>query len=211
MADPLRIGVTACCGWAIIALLVQILHARSYGKRPLYAPPAGNSGKAVLYAFGPGMSPAAKESVREHLPTYAIGLATHFGIFASFAYLALTTIGANVDGAISMAARVAGLMGAVGGGILLVRRLASHRLRGLSSPDDYVANLLTTAFAALVFASTLNPAARPILMAESMALCLYIPLGKIRHCCFFFTTRSATAAQFGRRGTLPPVRATGRG
>ena len=35
-------------------------------------------------------------------------------------------------------------------------------------------------------------------------LLAYAPLGKIRHCLFFFTTRSAFGTFFGRRGTYPP-------
>ena len=79
----------------------------------------------------------------------------------------------------------------------------------MSSPDDYVANGLVTLFAALAFAAAISPGTRPVLFVESMVLFLYLPLGKIRHCFFFFTTRAAMAATFGRRGTLPPAHHAG--
>jgi hypothetical protein len=42
-------------------------------------------------------------------------------------------------------------------------------------------------------------------MAAAIVLLLYVPLGKIRHCLFFFATRYHTGIYFGRRGTLPPA------
>ena len=38
----------------------------------------------------------------------------------------------------------------------------------------------------------------------SIALAVYVPLGKIRHCLFFFPTRYFFGSYFGRRGVLPP-------
>ncbi len=211
MADPLRIGVAICGAWALAAITSQVLRARSYGRRPLYAPPAGDPVKAILYAFGPGMSPTAKESVREHISAYLAGMGYHLGIFTSMAILAVQIAGGAASGPVLLALRMLSLTGAVCGLTLLARRLVTAPLRGLSSPDDYIANALVTAFAALALASTLSAAALPILLAESMILFLYLPLGKIRHCFFFFTTRSAAAAQFGRRGTWPPAHSSGRG
>lgn len=213
MTDALRIGVGVCAGWTLGALSVQILRARAYGMRPLYARPAGSTGRAIAYAFGAGMSPTAKESVREHLPAYFAGMGYHLGIFGSLAWLALVTAGVSMGAPdpILLIGRAIGAIGAGCGLILLARRILDPRLRGLSSPDDYLANLLTTAVPASVLVSTLAPAAQPVLMLAGMVLLLYVPIGKIRHCFFFFTTRSAMAATFGRRGTLPPAHSHGRG
>ena len=57
----LRLGVAACALGAAIALAVQVWRTRSFGLRPPLAPPAGSAWRGLLYAFGPGMSPAAKE------------------------------------------------------------------------------------------------------------------------------------------------------
>ena len=83
------------------------------------------------------------------------------------------------------------------------RGLKPH-LRGLATPDDFVANLLTTLFALLAAGQLAWPALRGPWLAEAILLLVYLPLGKIRHCFFFFPTRSHLGAFFGRRGTFPP-------
>ncbi|MBK9302930.1 MAG: hypothetical protein IPM94_03315 [bacterium] len=84
--EALRIGVVVCGLGAAVALAVQAARARAYGRRPLYAPAAGSAARGVLYAFGPGMSPLAKESTRTHPWAYALGVAYHLGVFAAFGY-----------------------------------------------------------------------------------------------------------------------------
>jgi hypothetical protein len=200
----LHVGVLISGAWALLALLALLARSRAYGRLEYFASPAGRPAAGVAYAFGPAMSPAAKESAREHLPTYFGGVGYHLGIFASLAYLALLLAGVPLA---TLALRVfQGLMlcGALCGASLLIKRLVTRHLRGLSCPDDYVANVLTTAFAALAFATTLSPRMEPVLLIEAAVLLLYVPLGKIKHCFFFFTTRYYMGAHFGRRGTFPP-------
>ena len=52
------------------------------------------------------------------------------------------------------------LAGALCGTGLLAKRAFTPRLRGLSCPDDYLSNLLATAFVALAFARTISSARR---------------------------------------------------
>jgi hypothetical protein len=40
----------------------------------------------------------------------------------------------------------------------------------------------------------------------SIVMFLYIPMSKIRHCFFFFYTRTLFGFFYGRRGALPPPR-----
>ncbi|MDM7914702.1 MAG: hypothetical protein QUU85_05470, partial [Candidatus Eisenbacteria bacterium] len=94
--------------------------------------------------------------------------------------------------------------GLAGGVFLLVKRIARPPMRRLSHPDDYIANGLTTGFVALAFARTLCPAAEVPWLGLAMLLFLYVPIGKIRHCFFFFATRIHAGTFFGRRGVLPP-------
>jgi hypothetical protein len=204
MDGALRVGVLACAAWALLALGVQFLRTRAYGRRPRFAPAAASAARGVAYAFGPGMSPAAKESAREHLPVYFTGVTYHLGVYASLAALALALAGVTPGGAALAALRVLSPLGAAAGAVLLARRATERHLRALSCPDDFAANALTTLFAALTFAATLTPAAEPARALAAMALLLYVPLGKIRHCVFFFSTRAHSAAHFGRRGVLPP-------
>ncbi|MBK6897786.1 MAG: hypothetical protein IPH09_00445 [bacterium] len=200
--EALRIGVVVCGLGAAVALAVQAARARAYGRRPLYAPAAGSAARGVLYAFGPGMSPLAKESTRTHPWAYALGVAYHLGVFAAFAELLLLLLGVDVAPAAALGVPL--LAGALGGLGLFVRRGASASLRGLSVPDDAIANLLTTGFVALAAARLRFPAAEPALLAAAMLLLCYVPLGKIRHCVFFFVSRRHLGRHFGRRGTFPP-------
>jgi hypothetical protein len=205
VTGALRIAVLGAAAWAVVALAVQYLRARAYGPRRWFAPAAAPAWRGVAYAFGPGMSPAAKESARENLPVYFTGVAYHLGVFASLAALAAALAGATPAGALLAALRGLSLLGAAAGVILLARRMREPHLRALSTPDDFLANGLTTWFTALTFAATLTPAGEAARLAAAVALLLYVPLGKIRHCVFFFSTRRHSAAHFGRRGVLPPA------
>ena len=158
----------------------------------------------MFYAFGAGMSPWAKESVREHLPSYFLGVFYHLGIFAALALLLLQLANIAPADPILALARIATAAGALAGTGLLGKRLLTPELRGLSCPDDYLSNLLATAFSALAFSAALAPALVPVFWAEAALLFFYIPLGKIKHCCFFFSTRFALGAHLGRRGVFPP-------
>jgi hypothetical protein len=205
MSDPLRWGVLLCAAWAALALGAQFLRTRAFGRRRWISSEAAPTWKGVAYGFGPGLWPTAKESVRQHLPIYLIGVAYHAGVFAGLALLALAVAGAPPGGPSLAALGALSLVGAAAGAVLLVRRLRSGPLRAISCPDDYLANGLTTLFAALAGARALTPAAQAGLAAVAMGLFLYVPVGKIRHCVFFFSTRYHSGAFFGRRGVLPPA------
>jgi len=198
------IAVTALAVVSACALGAQILSARARGRSPLFAAAAGSSRRGAAYAFGPGMSPAAKESAREHLPAWFAGMAYHGAILTAFISLVLVMAGVTLTGAPLAAIRLLTLLGSLGGLGLLLRRALGSTLRGLSRPDDFVANLLTTGFVGLAFLRTFWPALETVFLIETMVLLLYIPLGKIRHCLFFFPTRYHSGSFFGRRGTYPP-------
>jgi hypothetical protein len=204
MENLLRIGVLVTATWALLALTVLVIRARMFGKGEQFARAAGSPTAGVVYAFGPGMSPTAKESAREHLPTYFGGVGYHLGVFAGLAFLLMLGSGIGYGGTVLRVLQVLTLAGALCGVGLLVKRLLHPHLRGLSCPDDYVANLLTTGFAGFAFAASVFPALQPAFLAESALLLLYLPLGKIKHCFFFLTTRYYLGAHFGRRGTFPP-------
>jgi hypothetical protein len=194
----------ACGAWALALLGALHVRARGYGRRELFARAAGDPRKGVAYAFGKGMSPAAKESSREHLPTWFAGVGYHLGIFAGFVYVALLLVGIEPDGMLRWGFRVPLLAGALCGIGLAAKRALTPRLRRLSCPDDFLSNLLATAFVALACARTISLRVDATFLAETMLLLLWVPVGKIRHCFFFFTTRYHMAIHFGRRGTFPP-------
>lgn len=204
MGSPLAIGVWISGVWAAGCLAAQLLGTRAYGPRAYFAPASGSAGRGVAYAFGPGMSPAAKESTRTHPGAYLLGVGYHLGIFASFGLLILLLAGVDLLQLPLQIFRILAIGGALCGIGLIIRRYSSPMLRSLSRADDLISNLLTTAFAAAAFARTLSPAAEPAFLLLAIALLLYIPLGKIRHCFFFFSSRYELARLFGRRGTFPP-------
>ncbi|MBE0567536.1 MAG: hypothetical protein IH621_16395, partial [Krumholzibacteria bacterium] len=156
----------------------------------------------------PGMAPTAKESTRTHPLVYALGMAYHLGIFAAFGVLlwVLPPGGASRGSLAAPAAAAIGallFLGTVGGVGLLGRRAGSPLLRRLSQPDDYLANLLTTAFVALAGARLWWPGAETALLVAALLLLCYLPAGKIRHCLFFFLSRYHLGRHYGRRGTFP--------
>jgi nitrate reductase gamma subunit len=139
-----------------------------------------------------------------NLTSYAAGMAFHAGLASAAGMLAAVLLGAEPAPFWGLLARVLTLAGMVGGLALFAKRVLAPRLRGLSCPDDFVANLLSTLFVLLACCRTFGPVFEGIWLVEAMALLVYLPLGKIRHCLFFFTTRRHLGAFFGRRGTFPP-------
>jgi hypothetical protein len=201
---PLEIALGASAVWALVALASLGMRTRAWGRRTLHAPPAGDAAAGARYAFTKGMLPRAKESVRTHLPSYVAGLVFHAGVFASFGLLAAGLAGFGPGSALARLGGAAAGAGALAGLGLLGKRIASPVLRGLSCPDDYVANFLTTAFAALAAVATFIPGTRGAWIVAGAALLLYVPVGKIRHCLLFFPARYELGRFFGRRGTFPP-------
>lgn len=204
---PLELALCAAAAWALLALVALAFRTRAWGRRALHAPPAGDAaaGAGARYAFTKGMLPQAKESVRTHLPSYAAGLVFHGGVFAAFGLLAASLAGVEPASALIRLGGAAAGAGALAGLGLLGKRIASPVLRGLSSPDDYVANVLTSVFAALAALAAFAPDARAASLVAGVALLLYLPVGKIRHCLLFFPSRYEMGRFFGRRGTFPPA------
>jgi nitrate reductase gamma subunit len=165
------------------------------------------------------MMPWAKESVRENLFSYAMGIAYHIGIFSAFVlflwhfgilypkFLRFPFFGL-VLGVIPFFGLV---LGVIGGVSLFIKRLVNPTLRGISCADDYISNIFTTAFLALsvpvhFFYPFHLPLVCPIWLFSAIVLFVYIPFSKMRHCLFFFSTRYHLGAFFGRRGCMPPSR-----
>jgi hypothetical protein len=202
--DLLRLGVALAAVWAVVALLAELAATLSYGRRQLLARSAGAASAGVVYAFGRGLLPGAKESVQRHLPTFVAGLVYHAGIFAAFALLLLSLVPVAAPPGAGVALALVAAAGALAGLVLISRRALTAHLRAISHVDDWVANLLATAFAASGALATTAPTLRPLFWTAAILLLLYVPVGKIRHCAFFFLTRFHFGAFFGRRGVLPP-------
>jgi nitrate reductase gamma subunit len=148
------------------------------------------------------MMPWAKESTRTHLRAYLRGIVFHIGIGAAFLILILSpwrdVVAPSVHWALALLSGAGALTG-LGG---LAARIGEPRLRRLSTPDDFFAVALVSAFTAAGAAAGLTPGARPVFYLLAAVTLAYIPFGKIRHCFYYFFARYFFGIAFGRRGVL---------
>jgi hypothetical protein len=175
--------------------------------RAPFAPPRASAAAGVRYAFTTAFLPWAKESARQHLPSYAAGIVFHLGIFAGLARLA-----ASLWPVVAWPSWAAGglalvLTAALACGLgLLVKRHHDATLRAVSTPEDTGANLLADLFLAVGLVTALRPAWLAAFQFVGAALLLYAPLGKLRHMLFLLTSRRYWGVYFGRRGIRPAPR-----
>jgi hypothetical protein len=200
LLGTLRLLTLAAAGFCLLALTVLVVRTFAFGRREYFSAPRGYAGHGILYAFGKGM--LDKESVSRHRLTMLGGTLYHLAIFAALAEVLWTALPIRPSPPL-WAFRPLLLAGAVAGPALFVKRVTKPYLRRLSCPDDFVANLFVDLFLVLALLRTWVPAVEAVLMAVSIPLFVYIPLGKIRHCFFFFYTRLVYGRHFGRRGALP--------
>lgn len=191
----------------LLAGVYGIYHRYLETKRRLLpadkSPLKGNPTHGIAYAFTTGMLPWTKESTRLHMLAYLRGIVFHVGIFAALGALIISPFwGFLPQPLMLLLATVLGvgsLLGAAGG----VMRIAEHNLRALSLPDDHFAVWLATLFMAVTALGVLNEALRiPMYLVTAVTL-IYIPLGKIRHCLYFFFSRTFFGKFFGRRAVYP--------
>jgi nitrate reductase gamma subunit len=136
---------------------------------------------------------------------YGAGLLYHAGIFCALALLAAETFVFTLPGFAVRVLRLGLAIGAAAGVGILVKRAVRPLSRALSRTEDYAANILVDLFLLAGWAATLTRTATAPFLGISILLFVYIPLGKIRHCLFFFPSRIFFGGLFGRRGVLPPV------
>jgi len=200
----LRWSVLAAGAASLTALAVRARWAAAFGGPETCAPARGSARRGIAYALGRGLLPCEKESARRHLASYLAGILYHAGIFCAFAVLAALAVGFSLPHLIVLLLRLGLATGLVSGVGLLGKRAALPLSRALSRLDDYAANLLVDLFLAFALAASLDVRAAVPFMALSVILLLYIPMGKIRHCLFFFRSRIHFGRLLGRRGVLPP-------
>jgi len=196
----LRALTLAAAAASLGALILMVFRTFSFGHREYLSAPRGYGGRGLVYAFGRGM--LDKESVSRHRPTMAGGALYHVAIFAGLAYVLWMALPLRISPPL-WAFRPLLLAGAIVGLSLFIKRTAKSHLRRLSCPDDFFANLFVDGFLSMALLHTFIPALEPVLLGFSVLLFVYIPLGKIRHCFFFFYTRIVFGLHFGRRGALP--------
>jgi hypothetical protein len=200
----LRFGVIFSFLFSIISLSILVLKTFSFGKKPLYAEPRGYAKKGILYAFGRGMLPWEKESSGKHLITYFAGMLYHAGIFAALFYLVSLIFSLELSKLFISLLRFLFVLGFLGGFTLLFKRIFLAPMRKISCPDDFAANILADLFLTFALIHTYSVRVTPLFFLLAIVMFLYIPMGKIRHCFFFFYARILFGLFYGRRGVLPP-------
>ena len=163
----------------------------------------GNISHGITYAFTKGMMPWAKESTRIHLIAYLRGIGFHVGIFTAIGAVIISPFWSTLHpvllSILSWVLIFGAILGAAGG----IMRITEHNLRGLSLPDDHFAIWLTTLFIAVTGLAVLNKAFVIPMYVLSAITWVYVPLGKIRHCLYFFFSRLFFGKFFGRRAVFP--------
>lgn len=205
MADLLRILVTLAAVFAVVALAMLVRKSLAFGAKPIYAPAKGESGHGVFYSFVTGMLPWKKESAVKHLPTYVAGIFYHLATFLSLFALGASFIRYAPSFMATKLWQFTLLLGLTAGLWLFAKRILLRRMRVISIVDDFLANFLVNCFVAAALATSLSSRNEAALFITAAALFVYVPLGKIRHCVFFFFSRYFWGVFCGRRAVLPPV------
>lgn len=203
MLTFLRYGVIISFFICAISLCILVLKTLLFGKKPLYSEPQGVGNKGIMYAFGKGMMPWEKESAARHLPTYIAGILYHSGIFAGLFYILLLVIPFCPGLFLINALRILMLCGIACGVALFLKRIFKTTLKNISCPDDFASNILVDLFLFFALIDTFISSVRPVFLFAAILMLLYIPVGKIRHCFFFFYSRILFGLFYGRRGILP--------
>ena len=144
----LAIAATLYC---IVSLLVHFVKIVRLGAPKDKSEPSGNVKEGVLYANTRAMMPDQKESAYLHIPSYAVGMLFHIGLFCCLLFFVLfffpffnRWIESGCNWHLILAIPPA--IGAVCGIILLIRRLVSKDLKPFTTPDDYISCGLVTLF-----------------------------------------------------------------
>jgi hypothetical protein len=174
------------------------------GKPRDYSNPAGNITSSMQYSFSGSMSPRKKESAYLHLPTYISGIIYHLGTFLSFALFFLIWADISFPDPLILLIVPFLLVSSTCGTGMLIKRIIKKGLRDLSSPDDYISNLLVTIFQILTGMVLLWEIFDPVYFLFTGILFLYFPVGKLKHAFYFFAARYHLGFFYGWRGVWPP-------
>lgn len=181
-------------------LIFQVFHRKGvFDPSPL----KGNIKKAIIYSFVGAMLPTKKESAILHLPTYIAGIVYHLGIFFSFFWLILLFFDIQTKDWFQSVSAYFLFVSSLFGLSLLIKRMTLSYMRSFSNRDDYFSNLLASGFQIFIALSLIINDLIPYLFVYSAILFIYIPLSKLRHSIYFFTTRIHLGIFYGRRGVWP--------
>ena len=218
---PYDVFVVAAAGVCAAAFVLSWLLARRVAYARRYAPAVGDEAAGVRRAYRLTLAPWARVESRSHLPAelserfYArsfLSIHYHLAIFVGIVLLLTTPLWSEIPAIVAPIIATFLLFGLVCGLVLLGKRVFERRLRLISIPDDYLANLLVNAFLMMAMLAVFMVEIKPAFQVLGGVLLLYAPLGKIKHMLFTFPSLRFSGSHYGRRGVSPrPERGMGGG
>ncbi len=204
----LAIAATVYC---FISLFIHFVKIVRLGAPKDKSEPSGSVKEGVIYANTRAMMPTEKESAYLHLPSYAVGILFHIGIFCCLLFFVLSFFPffnrwLCSGGVWHYLLAIPAAIGAVCGILLFFRRLVSKDLKVLSMPDDFISTCLVAFFQLMTTLYLLFPATKAVSILyyiSSILLLLYMPLGKLRHVVYFFAARYHLGFFYGWRNVWP--------
>lgn len=197
--------------YCFVSLFVHFVKIVRLGAPKDKSEPSGSVKEGVIYANTRAMMPTEKESAYLHLPSYAVGILFHIGIFCCLLFFVLSFFpffnNWISNGSVwHYVLAIPAAIGAICGILLFLRRLVSKDLKVLSMPDDFISTCLVAFFQLMTTLYLLFPAAcavNTIYYISSILLLLYMPLGKLRHVVYFFAARFHIGFFYGWRNVWP--------
>ena len=126
------------------------------------------------------------------------------GIFLSFILLIFSFFKILPVGIFQLLISAFLILTVLSGLFILIKRFTVLKLRILSNPDDYISNILVTAFQGVTaLYLIIGQPVGYLYYITTAALLLYLPVGKLKHLIYFFAARYHLGIFFGRRGVWP--------
>lgn len=205
-----QIIAIAAAAFCLCGMFVHFIHIVRLGKPNDLSEKSGDTTKGIVYSNTTAMLPQNKESAYLHLPGYAAGMLFHIGIFTSFLvfllsffpffnrWIEVSTLRLIIAAVLAVTC--------LSGYLLLFRRVLSKDLKGLSTPDDYISNALTSTFqlfTLLHLVWPINGVVTALYYIACALLFLYMPFGKLRHAVYYFAARYHLGFFYGWRNVWP--------
>ena len=205
----MALGCLATCFFACLWHFFRLIRL---GKPKDISQKSGSIAKAEIYSYTTAMVPNHKESAYLHIPTFTAGIFFHIGIFISlavfiFSFFVDTEIFRHwlVLAILLLLLLFMLVLGAFSGFLLFIKRMFSHKLKDLSTIDDYLSNFLSTLFQLSTgFYLVFGEMFAVYYYISASILLLYLPMGKLRHVIYFFAARYQLGFFYGWRNSWPP-------
>jgi hypothetical protein len=193
------IAFLICC----IILAYHFIRLIRLGSPKDFSFKRGNLKSAISYSFLGAMNPLKKESAYLHLPTYTAGIMYHIGTFISIAVFFLFLFNISFSYTFQWVLICLLIASSISGLGIFLKRIIIKKLRFLSNPDDYISNILVTAFQVFTLIMFFKGSFALYYFICVGLLFLYLPLGKLKHSLYFFAARYHLGFFYGWRRIWP--------